>query len=378
MDFDFTDDQDSLRDAVRRWVDKGFTFERRHGLAKAGGATRAVYTELAELGLTGLVVPEAHGGLGLGAVDAMVVSEVLGHGLVNAPYTFAALMAPRMLAVAPEALQAQWLPAMASGEAMVVPALQERAARYQLTQVSTRATQTASGWQLDGRKTVVPGGDEADAYIVPARVNDLSGADNDATGIALFLVERSAVQVTGYPTQDGARAADVTLKASAAALITSDGHAVLEDAVDAGIAAQCAEAVGLMDKLVAITVEYMNTRKQFGSTLAGFQALRHRMADVKMQLELGRSMSYYASLKLGVPTEQRRRAISQARVQLGSSMRFVGQQCIQLHGGIGCTDEYIASHYFKRLTMLEMSLGDTLHHLGEVSTRMQDTAGVFA
>ena len=375
MDFDFTDDQDSLRDAVRRWVDKGFTFERRHGLAKAGGATRAVYTELAELGLTGLVVPEAHGGLGLGAVDAMVVSEVLGHGLVNAPYTFAALMAPRMLAVAPEALQAQWLPAMASGEAMVVPALQERAARYQLTQVSTRATQTASGWQLDGRKTVVPGGDEADAFIVPARV---SGADNDAAGIALFLVERSAAQVTGYPTQDGARAADVTLKASAAALITSDGHAVLEDAVDAGIAAQCAEAVGLMDKLVAITVEYMNTRKQFGSTLAGFQALRHRIADVKMQLELGRSMSYYASLKLGVPTEQRRRAISQARVQLGNSMRFVGQQCIQLHGGIGCTDEYIASHYFKRLTMLEMSLGDTLHHLGEVSTRMQDTAGVFA
>jgi alkylation response protein AidB-like acyl-CoA dehydrogenase len=241
--------------------------------------------------------------------------------------------------------------------------------------VTTRAVQTASGWQLDGRKTVVPAGDEADAFIVPARI---SGADSDAAGIALFLVERSAAQVTGYATQDGARAADVTLQASAGALITDDGHAVLEDAVDAGIAAQCAEAVGLMDKLVAITVDYMNTRKQFGSTLAGFQALRHRIADVKMQLELGRSMSYYASLKMGVPTEQRRRAISQARVQLGSSMRFVGQQCIQLHGGIGCTDEYIASHYFKRLTMLEMSLGDTLYHLGEVSNRMQDTAGVFA
>jgi alkylation response protein AidB-like acyl-CoA dehydrogenase len=356
-------------------VDKGFTFERRHALAKAGGATRAVYAELAELGLTGLVVPEAHGGLGQGAVDAMVVSEELGRGLVNAPYTFAALMAPRLLAVAPAALQAQWLPGIANGEALVVPALQERAARYQLAHVTTRAVHTASGWQLDGRKTVVPAGDEADAYIVPARV---SGADSDAVGIALFLVERSAVQVTGYPTQDGARAAEVTLKASVATLITADGHAVLEDAVDAGIAAQCAEAVGLMDKLVAITVDYMNTRKQFGSTLAGFQALRHRIADVKMQLELGRSMSYYASLKLGVPSEQRRRAISQARVQLGSSMRFVGQQCIQLHGGIGCTDDYIASHYFKRLTMLEMSLGDTLHHLGEVSARMQDTAGVLA
>jgi len=375
MDFDFSDDQESLRDAVRRWVDKGFTFDRRHALAKAGGATRAVYAELAELGLTGLVVPEAHGGLGQGAIDAMVVSEELGRGLVNAPYTYAALMAPRLLAVAPEALQAQWLPTMASGEAMVVPALQERASRYQLAHVTTRAVQTASGWQLDGRKTVVPAGDEADAFIVPARI---SGADNDEAGIALFLVERRAVQVTGYPTQDGARAADVTLKASAGALITANGHAVLEDAVDAGIAAQCAEAVGLMDKLVAVTVDYMNTRKQFGSTLAGFQALRHRIADVKMQLELGRSMSYFASLKMGAPTEQRRRAISQARVQLGSSMRFVGQQCIQLHGGIACTDEYIASHYFKRLTMLEMSLGDTLHHLAEVSNRMQDTAGVFA
>ncbi len=375
MDFDFSDDQASLRDAVRRWVDKGFSFERRHKLALAGGATRAVYTELAELGLTGLVVPEAHGGLGQGAIDAMVVSEELGRGLVNAPYTYAALMAPRLLAVAPEALQTRWLPAIASGEALVVPALQERGARYQLTHVTTRAVQTTTGWQLDGRKTVVPAGDEADAFIVPARV---SGADNDAAGIALFLVERGAAQATGYATQDGARAADVTLAASAGALITADGHAVLEDAVDAGIAAQCAEAVGVMDKLVAVTVEYMNTRKQFGSTLAGFQALRHRIADVKMQLELGRSMSYYASLKMGVPTEQRRRAISQARVQLGSSMRFVGQQCIQLHGGIACTDEYIASHYFKRLTMLEMSLGDTLHHLGEVSSRMQDTAGVFA
>jgi alkylation response protein AidB-like acyl-CoA dehydrogenase len=148
--------------------------------------------------------------------------------------------------------------------------------------------------------------------------------------------------------------------------------------VDIGIAAQAAEAVGLMDKLVAITVDYMNTRKQFGVVISSFQALRHRLADVKMQLELGRSMSYFATLTLGREAAQRRRAISQARVQLGQSMRFVGQQCVQLHGGIGVTDEYVASHYFKRLTMLELTFGDTLHHLGEVSARMQDTAGVFA
>ena len=384
MDFEFTADQESLRDAVRRWVDKGFGFERRHALAKAGGATREVYAELAELGLCALVVGEEHGGLGLGAVDAMVVSEELGRGLVNAPYTFAALMAPRLLASAPVELQTAWLPRIASGEALVLPALQERASRYQLTHVTTRAVEEVGGagaqggkrgWRLHGVKVVVPAGDEADAFLVPARI---AGADRDVSGIGLFLVERAATQVRGYPTQDGARAADVTLQQSPAVLVLAEAHAVIEDAVDAGIAAQCAEAIGLMDRLVSITVEYMNTRKQFGATLATFQALRHRMADVKMQLELGRSMAYYASLKLGETVPQRRRAVSQARVQLGHSMRFVGQQCIQLHGGIACTDEYIASHYFKRLTVLEMSLGDTLHHLGEVSSRMQDTAGVFA
>jgi alkylation response protein AidB-like acyl-CoA dehydrogenase len=375
MDFDFSDDQESLRDAVRRWVDKGFSFERRHALAKAGGASRAVYGELAELGLAGLVVPEAHGGLGQGAIDAMVVCEELGRGLVNAPYAHAALMSPALLSAASSAVQAQWLPGMASGETLVVPALQERAARYHLNHVSTRAVAQGDGWAITGTKCVVPGGDEADAFIVPARV---AGGERDSAGIGLFLVRAAEVKRSGYPTQDGARAADLQLTNSSAVLITRDGHGALEAAVDAGIAAHCAEAVGLMDRLVDITVEYMNTRKQFGATLATFQALRHRMADVKMQLELARSMSYFASLKLGEAAPQRRRAISQARVQLGQSMRMVGQQCIQMHGGIGCTDEYIASHYFKRLTMLEMTLGDTLHHLGEVSARMQDTAGVFA
>ncbi|MDP2004118.1 MAG: acyl-CoA dehydrogenase family protein [Rubrivivax sp.] len=375
MDFDFTDDQAALRDAVRRWVDKGFSFERRHVLAQAGGATRAIYAELAELGLAGLVVPEAHGGLGLGPVDAMVVCEELGRGLVNAPYTEAALMGPTLLSAAPAALQADWLPRIAAGESLVVPALQERGARYRLQHVSTRATAEGTAWRIDGQKLVVPAADEADAFIVPAR---LSGADGDAAGIGLFLVAAHAARVAAYATQDGARAGDLTFTAAPAQLISSDALPLLEAAIDAGLAAQCAEAVGLMDRLLALTVDYMNTRKQFGATLASFQALRHRIADIKMQLELGRSMSYYASLKLGEPPAQRRRAVAQARVQLGHSMRFVGQQCIQLHGGIGCTDEVAASHYFKRLTMLEVSLGDTLHHLSEVSARLQDTAGVFA
>jgi alkylation response protein AidB-like acyl-CoA dehydrogenase len=377
MDFDFTDDQESLRDAVRRWVDKGFSFERRHGIAKAGGHTRAVYRELAELGLTGLAVPDTHGGMGFGAIEAMVVCEELGRGLVNAPYAHAALVAPALLAAAPAELQAQWLPKIADASALVVLAHQERGARYRLDLVTTKASPTAGGWAISGAKSTVPAGDEADAFIVPART---AGQDDDAAGIGLFLVAKGAagLRVRGYPTQDGARAAEVTLASTPATLIALNALPVLETGVDIGIAAVCAEAVGAMDKLVAVTAEYMNTRKQFGVPIASFQALRHRMADVKMQLELGRSMSYYASLRLGDAPVVRRRAIAQAKFQLGQSMRFVGQQCIQLHGGIGVTDEYIASHYFKRLTMLELSFCDSMHALGEVSARMQDTAGVFA
>jgi alkylation response protein AidB-like acyl-CoA dehydrogenase len=377
MDFEFSDEQEQLRDAVRRWVDKGFGFERRHALAKAGGKSREVLGELNELGLAGLVVPEAHGGMGFGAVEAMVVMEELGRGLVNAPYAQAALVAPTLLSCGPEALQQAWLPKIADGEALLVLAQQERASRYRLDQVAVKAAESGGGWKLNGTKIVVPAGDEADAFVVSARV---SGSEQDAAGVALFIVDKGAagLKVRGYPTQDGARAADLVLADTPATLLAKNGVEALEHAADVAIAALCAEATGLMDKMVAVTVDYMHQRKQFGVAIASFQALRHRIADVKMQLELGRSMSYFASLKLAEPADARRRALSQAKVQLGNSMRFVGQQCTQIHGGIGVTDEYISSHYFKRLTVIEMSFGDTLHHLGEVSARLRDTAGVFA
>ena len=315
--------------------------------------------------------------MGFGPVEAMVVMEELGRGLVNAPYAMGALVAPALLAAGPAQLQQAWLPRVAAGEALVVLAHQERAARHRLHHVATRAVAAEGGYRLSGAKSVVPAGDEADAFIVPAR---LAGAVDDPAGIALFLVPRGAAGLTvgAHPTQDGARAAELQLSDTPATLVCTEGWPVLEQAADIGIAAACAEGVGLMDRLLAITVDYMNTRRQFGVPIASFQALRHRVADVKMQLELARSMSYYASLKLGEPAEQRRRALSQAKVQLGRSMRQVGQECIQLHGGIGVTEEYVGSHYFKRLTVLELSWGDTMHHLGEVSCRMQDTAGVFA
>ena len=379
MDFDFTEDQQSLRDAVARWVEKGYGFERRAGIVKAGGFSREAWTGIAELGLTGLALPESHGGMGMGAIEAMVVMEELGRGLVLEPYAAVALVAAPLLAVSGAPQAVGWAQGIADGSKLVVLAHRERSARYRLAHCQTSAVSDGSGgWRVSGAKSIVPAGAHADAVIVPARV---SGSADDPEGIALFLVERgAAASVRGYPTQDGACAAELAFDGAAAVELVAagEGHAALEAAIDRGIAALAAEAVGAMDRLVAMTIDYMNTRKQFGVAIGTFQALRHRIADVKMQLELARSMSYYATLKLAEAPAQRRRALAQAKVQLGNSMRFVGQQCVQLHGGIGVTNEYAGSHYFKRLTVMELTFGDTLHHLGEVSARMKDSAGVFA
>jgi len=374
MDFNFSDDQEQLRDAVCKWVAKAYPFERRRSITHAGGFSREAYAELAELGLSGLYIPEAYGGMAMGPIEAMVVMEELGRGLVLEPVAHSLLAGAVINAWAPEQVKAAWLPTIAAGEALVVLAHQERAARYRLDVCDATAhedSHAASGWTLSGHKSIVPAGDQADAFLVPAMLRGQQ---------ALFLVERqsSGVKTRGYVTQDGSRAAEVQLHNAAATLITGDGLAALEHAVDIGIAAACAEAVGVMDATLAITVDYLNQRKQFGVVISSFQALRHRVADMKMQLELARSMSYYASLKLNARADERRAAMARAKYQLGQSMRFVGQQAVQLHGGIGVTDEYIVSHCFKKLTQLEMTYGDSLHQLGEVSVRMQDTAGVFA
>ncbi len=371
MDFDFSDEQEQLRDAVRRWVGKAYSLDRRRSIVMAGGFSRAAYRELAELGLCGLYVPESSGGLGMGPIEAMVVMEELGRGIVMEPLAESLIAAALLSCYAPDALAASLLPAIASGEAIVVMAHQERGARYRLDVCATKATSGSGNWTLSGVKSLVSIGDAADALVVPAM---LDGA------IALFLAKRQAagVCVRAYGTLDGARAADVGFDNAVADLITTDGLVALEHAVDIGIAATCAEAVGVMDKTMAITAEYMNSRKQFGVPISSFQALRHRAADMKMQLELARSMSYYASLKLAAPAPERRAALARAKYQLGVAMRFVGQQAVQLHGGIGVTDAYSVSHYFKRLTQMETTFGDSMHHLGEVAKRMQDSAGVFA
>ncbi len=371
MDFDFSEDQEQLRDAVRKWVNKAYGLDRRRDIAGKGGFAADAYRELADLGLCGLFVPENMGGLGMGPIEGMVVMEELGRGIVLEPLTQALIAGAILGAYAPKDLANQWAAKVASGESLVVLAYQERAGRYRLDTCSTTATKGKEKWSLSGIKSLVVAGDQAQAFLVSATVDGK---------LALFLVDRSADGVTtrGYGTLDGGCAAELHLDKANADLLSVDGLAVLEHAVDIGIAATCAEAVGVMDKTLAITTEYMNTRKQFGVVISSFQALRHRASDMKMQLELARSMSYYASLKLNAPAPERRAAMARAKFQLGQSMRFVGQQAVQLHGGIGVTDEYIVSHYFKRLTQMEMVFGDSMHQLGEVSARMQDSAGVFA
>ena len=248
MDFNFSDDQEALRDAVRKWVDRSYTFERRQGIAKAGGFDRGAYGELAELGLAGLYVSEEHGGMGMGPVEAMVVMEELGRGIVLEPLAQTLVASGVLGAYAPEAVKAAWLPKIASGEALVVLAYQERKARYRLDACEAQATQAGGGWKLSGDKSIVPAGDQADAFLVPAR------ADGK---IALFLVERAAqgVSARGYLTMDESRAAEVSLRDAAATLVCADGLAALDHAVDIGIACTCAEGVGAIDRTMQLTAE---------------------------------------------------------------------------------------------------------------------------
>ncbi|NBX56488.1 MAG: acyl-CoA dehydrogenase, partial [Betaproteobacteria bacterium] len=298
MDFDFSDEQTQLREAVHKWVDKAYSFEARRDAVAAGGFSVKAYQAMAELGLSGLYVQDAYGGMNMGPVEGMVVMEELGRGMVLEPLAHTWISTAVLQGYAPADVKAAWLPRLASGEALVVLAHHEKGARYHLNQCQATATQTGDAWQVSGHKSLVPAGDHAQGFLVPALVNGQQ---------AMCLVPRSAATHTqyAYQAQDGSRMSELHLNQAPAELISMDGLAALQLAVDIGATALCAEAVGLMAHTLAITVEYMNTRQQFGVAIASFQALRHRVADMKMQLELGRSMSYYASLKLNAPAAER-------------------------------------------------------------------------
>jgi pimeloyl-CoA dehydrogenase small subunit len=367
MDFDLTDEQRLLKDSVDRLIADQYQFEQRKKyMAEPDGWSSAVWQQYAELGLLGLPFAEAHGGFGGGPVETMIVMEAFGRGLVLEPYFATVILGGGLIRRGASAAQQQaLLPLVTQGKLKLAFAHVERQSRYDLADVATKAVQNGGAWVLDGAKSVVLHGDCADRLLVSARV---SGERRDRTGVGLFLVDASAAGVSrrGYPTQDGLRAAEVMLSGARGEPIGEVGNAlsVVEHVVDEAIAALCAEAVGTMQVMHETTLEYLKTRQQFGRPIGQFQVLQHRSVDMLVELEQARSMAMFAAVMAAEEDAmERRRAIAAAKVQIGRSGKHVGQEAIQLHGGIGMTAEYKVGHYFKRMTMIDKMFGDADGHL---------------
>jgi pimeloyl-CoA dehydrogenase small subunit len=372
MDFDLSDEQRQLKDSVERFLadTHGDLAKRMAYMKEPKGYSPAVWKKYAELGLLAVPFAEEHGGLGQGPTETMIIAEALGKALAIEPYFATVVLSGGVLRHAGNtALLQDLVPGIAEGRQTMALAHQERQARHDLADTATTARADGrGGYTLEGEKCVVLHGDSADTLVVSARVE---GRRADRSGVGLFLVDGRASGVTrrGYPTQDGMRAADVALAAVRVApdrVVAGPGRGleVLEAVVDEAIAALSAEAVGAMSALHELTVDYLKTRKQFGVPIASFQVLQHRAVDMLTALEQARSMAYYATMMLGeVDARERRKAMAATKVQIGRSARYVGQEAIQLHGGIGMTMEYKAGHYFKRLTMIDMAFGDADHHL---------------
>ncbi len=371
MDFDLSDEQRLLKDSVDRLLDGAYgDFAKRAAYqAEAKGYGAAMWARYAELGLLGLPFSEADGGFGGGPVETMIVMEAIGRTLAVEPYLASVILAGGIVARgASDAQKTDIIPKIAEGSLVLAFASQEPQSRYDLFDVATTAKRDGDSYVIDGRKSVVLFGDSADGLVVSART---SGARRDRKGISLFLIDpkSSGVVRNGYPTQDGLRGADIALdqvRVPAAALIGPEGDAlpIMEAAVDGTLAALCAEAVGAMEEAHKLTLDYLKTRQQFGVAIGAFQSLQHRAADMLVALEQARSMAMYAAMMANdADRMEARRAVAMAKTQINKSARLIGQESIQLHGGIGMTFEYKVAHLFKRLAMIETMFGDTAHHL---------------
>ncbi|MEX3841425.1 MULTISPECIES: acyl-CoA dehydrogenase family protein [unclassified Paraburkholderia] len=362
MNFNFTEEQQQLADALRRYLDKNYGFEARQAIVKTpAGVSDQHWNAFVELGLTALPVPAAQGGFDGAPFDMLVVMQELGRALAVEPYwaTAVGVEALKLAGGAAEPESAALLERVASGEIKLAAAFHEPPSRYDLFSLETQAKETGDGFALTGTKSVVQHGAQADHWIVPARF---------AGEVALFVVARDAhgVEVGDYRTIDGQRAATLTFNEAHARRLGDEhaGAATWEKIADYATFLLCAEAVGAMDALNHATVEYTKTRQQFGVPIARFQALQHRMAEMLIHAEQARSLTYLAAARYSSESaEERRRAISAAKVRVGQAARFIGQQAVQLHGGMGVTNEVAAAHLFKRLAIIETTLGDVDHHL---------------
>ncbi|SET48210.1 Acyl-CoA dehydrogenase [Marinobacter segnicrescens] len=374
MNFELTEEQQMLQDSLRRFLANEYTFEKRREIIESGKGTDAgIWNALAKMGLLAFTFPEDYDGLGGNGIDTMLVMESFGRALVTEPYLATVVLAGGLVRDAGSDAQKQAiLPAIASGEKLMALATYEHGARYNLAHINTVAKAEGSDYVLNGNKTAVIHGGQASQLIVSART---SGDARNEDGITLFLVDAGAngVSVTDFVTHDGFRTAEVTLKdvkVGADAIIgeANQGFPALEKAIDQGTAALCAEAVGAMDAMTEATLEYTQTRKQFGVPISKFQVLQHRMADMFIHAQQGRSMAILAADSADSNDRAaRREAISQAKMLIGQGAREVGQAGVQLHGGMGVTDEMWAAHIFKRLTLINLVFGDADYHLGKVS-----------
>ena len=374
MDFDLTDEQRMLSDSVGRLIGDAYgDFERRKIYrAMPGGWSAANWSKFAEMGLLGLPFAEDQGGFGGGPVETMIVMEAFGRGLVVEPFLATVVLGGGLVRRAGSTAQcAAILPAVAEGAITLAFAHQERQARYDLHDIVTSAARMGEGWRIDGAKGVVLGGDSADRLIVSART---SGTRRDRAGISLFLLDPGTPGITrrGYATQDGLRAAEIVfdgVSLPADALLGEAGSALplIELVVDEAIAAICAEAVGAMETLRDLTVDYLKQRQQFGQSIGSFQALQHRAADMLVATEQARSMAIYAAMMVQeTDAAARSVALSAAKALVGRLADQLGKDAVQLHGGIAMTEAYKAGHYFKRLAMLAGQFGDVDHHLRQV------------
>jgi pimeloyl-CoA dehydrogenase small subunit len=374
MDFDFSDEQRMLKESVEQLIHDRYTFEQRKQYMKEpAGYSRAQWEQYADMGLLGLPFDEKYGGVGGGPVETMIVMEAFGRGLVLEPYLATVVLGGGLVNLGGnDAQKKAILPKIAEGTLLMAYAHTEAQSRYDLADVATTAKRDADGWILDGEKSFVAHGNCADKLVVSARI---SGERNSREGIALFLVDAKAQGVSrkSYETQDGQRAAQINLsgvKVSSNDAIGDPGKALplIERVADNALAAVGAEAVGAMAAAHETTMEYLRTRKQFGVAIGSFQVLQHRAVDVLVSLEQARSMALYATMMVNDPDPaERSKAISAATIQIRRSGKFIGQQVVQLHGGIGMTLEYKIGHYFKRLTAMESLLGDTDHHLAALA-----------
>jgi len=374
MDFDLSEEQRLLKESVDGLLTDSYDFDaRKKYMKEKGGWSKAVWSKLAEQGLLGLPFAEADGGFGAGGVETMIVMEALGKALVLEPYLATVVIGGGFLRHGgSDAQKAAHVPGIIDGSKTFAFAQLEKNSRYDLHDVVTTAKKKGDSWVIDGEKFVVINGENADTLVVTARTK---GERRDKTGVGVFLVPANAKGITkkSYPTQDGLHAADITftgveVDGSAAIGNPEDGLALIERVVDDARMALCAEAVGLMDVSLETTVEYIKTRKQFGVAIGTFQSLQHRASDMFVAVEQARSMSMFATMASDFDdAKERAKAIAAAKVQIGKSAKFVGQQSIQLHGGIGMTMEAKIGHYFKRLTMIENTFGDTDYHLRRVT-----------